>query len=419
MSDIIKKQLRIKSLKRDSLPNLWRDTTNQDFIEILSRSTTREISSLFSCMNPSSINNTIDFLPAEIIIYIFDSLHSNTVNKIITACNDKNLRKIVASLDADMFENILLKCNQSPREKLISILPENERSLYKKNTRSSNDINSNGYYSSPSFENSLKNSIIERIRDLEEKETILEKNYKQKEYNLNGKIKLTEDKLNVINEQIIKKQKELISEEINLNERVTFLNNEIAKLVKEQETLQQQRLEIKFPEYVDTAVNGLKTKGDYFDKKSFWWNIQGGAALAVAILAAVVTFIYGGYQFNHAAKDNIDWLFFTFLLIKGLIIITLLGAWAKHAFNVANAYVHESLKRSDRMHAISFGKFYLEVYGNKVDQREMKDIFENWNINSDSAFVKIKESDFSLKQLDQITNIMDSIRKIKYPEAKS
>lgn len=325
----------------------------------------------------------------------------------------------MASLDSEMFETILLKCNQSPKDKLINILPENERSLYKKSTSHLNDINSNSYYSSPAFENSLKNSIIERIRDLEEKEAILEKNYKQKEFNFNEQIKSTEAKLNIINEQILKKQQESVSEEMFFKERVTQLNNEITKLVKEQETLQQQRLEIKFPEYVDTAVNGLKTKGDYFDKKSFWWNIQGGAALSFAILAAVVTFIYGGYQFNHAAKENINWFFFTFLLIKGLIIITLLGAWAKHAFNVANAYVHESLKRSDRMHAISFGKFYLEVYGNKVDQREMKDIFENWNINSDSAFVKIKEPDFSLKQLDQIANIMNSIRKIKSPEAKS
>lgn len=57
MSDIYKKKLKIKSLKRDALPNLWRDITNEDFIEIITKSTTREISLLFSCMNQSSIIN--------------------------------------------------------------------------------------------------------------------------------------------------------------------------------------------------------------------------------------------------------------------------------------------------------------------------------------------------------------------------
>ncbi len=37
MSDIFKKKLRIKSLKRDALPNLWRDTSHEDFIEIISK----------------------------------------------------------------------------------------------------------------------------------------------------------------------------------------------------------------------------------------------------------------------------------------------------------------------------------------------------------------------------------------------
>ncbi len=71
--------------------------------------------------------------------------------------------------------------------------------------------------------------------------------------------------------------------------------------------------------------------------------------------------------------------------------------------------MHESLKRSDRMHAINFGKLYLEVYGNDVSQNDMKSIFENWNLNSDSAFVKIQGPNFDPKVIDQATQMINAV----------
>ncbi len=293
-----------------------------------------------------------------------------------------------------------------------------KKEIMKKISSEKKDQNSYGYYTSSSFDNLLQSSVVDRIKELEEREAILEKNYKQRESFLNERILSTSESLIELEAKIKAKQEEFVSKENEYVIRQFEVQEKINKLEKEHQELQQARLQIKFPEYVDTAVEGLRSKCKYFESKAFWWNFQGGTALLFSILSAIATFLYGGYQFNHAAKVNIDWLFFLFLLLKGLIIVTLFGAWAKHAFNVANAYVHEALKRSDRMHAISFGKFYLEVYGNKVDQKEMKDIFENWNINTDSAFTKITDPDFSVKQLEQISSIVDSVRKIKIGDVK-
>ncbi|MGN4989908.1 hypothetical protein [Aeromonas sp. 97A] len=102
--------------------------------------------------------------------------------------------------------------------------------------------------------------------------------------------------------------------------------------------------------------------------------------------------------------------------------VTLFGAWAKHAYNLGNAYMHESLKRSDRMHAINFGKFYLEVYGNNVSQSDMKAIFENWNLNSDSAFTKVETSNFEPKIVEQVTQMITAVSNAtnkQNPENKS
>ncbi|HDS6881062.1 hypothetical protein [Citrobacter sp. Cf224] len=414
MNSAAKRKNRIKSLKRDELPSLWQDISNEEFTDLIVNSTSREISLLYSHMNASAINNSIKFISDDAIRHLFDSLHSNTVNKIISSCNDYSLKKLVSCFDYDLIRSTLSRCNFAQKEKLMRFVSEDDKAEYIRDSNNPpKEHTALHYYTSNAFDNVLKGAVVDRIRDLEEREVILEKNFKHKEHTLNERIKSSEYKLLSLNEQLNKKQEELKNKESEYSIKQIEIQEKIKNLEKEHAELQQARLEIKFPEYVDTAVNGLKTKGNSFEKKALWWNVQGGVALFLSILSAVASLIYGGYQFHSAAKENIDWFFFLFLLIKGLIIVTLFGAWAKYAFNVANAYVHEALKRSDRMHAISFGKFYLEIYGNKVDQKEMKDIFENWNINTDSAFTKVKEPDFSIKQVEQISKLIESVRKIK------
>ncbi len=123
--------------------------------------------------------------------------------------------------------------------------------------------------------------------------------------------------------------------------------------------------------------------------------------------------VYGAYEFSTTPKQDISWLFFGYLMIKGLIVIGLFAAWAKHAFNQSNAYMHEALKRTERIHAIRFGKLYLEIYGNDVDKQDMKSIFENWNMESHSAFKEIKQTDFQPKVLEKLRDIAEVIKSSK------
>ena len=87
----------------------------------------------------------------------------------------------------------------------------------------------------------------------------------------------------------------------------------------------------------------------------------------------------------------------------------------QHAFTVSNAYMHEAIKRSDRAHAINFGKLYFEIYGNAVDRSELVEIFENWNIASESAFSKIKIKDQDVQVVEQIKEL---VKVIKLAEGK-
>lgn len=54
----------------------------------------------------------------------------------------------------------------------------------------------------------------------------------------------------------------------------------------------------------------------------------------------------------------------------------------------------ESLKNSDRRHAISFGNFYLRAYGEKATWHEIKEAFQHWNIAKESAFSALNPKEF-------------------------
>ena len=47
-----------------------------------------------------------------------------------------------------------------------------------------------------------------------------------------------------------------------------------------------------------------------------------------------------------------------------------------------------NIRCADRAHAIGLGKLYLQLYKSKFEWRELKDIFQNWNIDKGSAFIK-------------------------------
>lgn len=77
-------------------------------------------------------------------------------------------------------------------------------------------------------------------------------------------------------------------------------------------------------------------------------------------------------------------------------------------------YMNESLKNADRKHAISFGKFYLQVYGSSVKQEDLKEVFKDWNTITESPFVKLDSADFDPKLLESFLKFVEIMK----PEQK-
>jgi len=194
--------------------------------------------------------------------------------------------------------------------------------------------------------------------------------------------------------------------EASLREKEAEITKRLAELDEAHRKQVQQRIELKVPEYVSAAVKVLDDRELLYRKKATLWGIHGTVVLVIAILATTAISLYGSGLLEVKAEADISWQMLVFVSFKGLVVLGVLGLWAKHAFTVSSAYMHEAIKRSDRAHAINFGKLYLEIYGNSVDRKELLDIFENWNIASESAFAKIAPTDFEPKILEKLTEVL-------------
>lgn len=401
---------RISNLPRSDLSEVWQYLSAQELNELITKSNKKELSLLVGHLPEKGIQVVISNLDEEAANKLFSSLSNRTINKVLLLCTSNAIAKLPRILSRENLLRVVRSTTSDVRERLLKYLPIEERHMILEIMEEQTDLEGNyKHYLTQKFENSIEKDVFNRIKELEEKERYLERRQRAREEQLAEQLDHLRNQISVSEKEVHQRQNKLKSIESSYAKRELELKDSIRQLQEEHQKQVQEKIELKVPEFVKSAVEVLEKKEKEFSDKSKSWNLQGSIALGLAIISAVGALIYGGFAFHSASKENIDWFFFSFLLLKGLVVVTLFGAWAKHAYNLGNAYMHESLKRSDRMHAINFGKFYLEVYGNDVSQSDMKAIFENWNLDSDSAFTKVQATNFEPKVVEQVTQMISAV----------
>jgi len=169
-----------------------------------------------------------------------------------------------------------------------------------------------------------------------------------------------------------------------------------------------QQIEQTAANYIDEAIQQLKERENSLGSKANVWNIIGWGSLIVGV-AAVIALVILGVRNPLAASSN--WPEVSFMALKSIMIVTLLVASSKYAFSLAKSYMVESLKNADRIHAISFGKFFLQAFGDKVDVKEVKEVFQHWNINNSSSFSSLDADKFDPKIIEAILSIAEVVKK--------
>ena len=191
-------------------------------------------------------------------------------------------------------------------------------------------------------------------------------------------------------------------------ERNNAVRAEKTKTKKEQAA----KLEVSKTEFIREAEEKLNKRERHL---KFSANIWYGAGYISLILGVYAAF----FLINESLGKGLDTTTVALLSVKGLIGVGLLVASSKYAFTLGKSYMNESLKNSDRLHAISFGKFYLQAYGDVVSPDDVKEVFQHWNINNDSAFKEIASSSFDPKLLESAINIASVLSKNEKKSGKS
>jgi len=194
-----------------------------------------------------------------------------------------------------------------------------------------------------------------------------------------------------------------IDETINL-----FLGKKIANEEKAQEI--KEKIETTAPTYISETIIELSNREKYQRFMAVIWYALGFLSLVGGIVVAL--------WFSNNTLGVFDgrenWSLTLFYGLKSIFIIILLIASSKYSFNLAKSYMAESLKIADRIHAISFGKFYLQVFKDQINPSEIKEIFRDWNINNQTNnFSNQSAADYDPMILQKLVEVIDKIRNVQ------
>ena len=338
-------------------------------------------------------NKIFALVTREKLREILSRTDTTTLGHVISLVQPKLLEELLHQASNELVERLIVSAHSSKsRTQIVRSLPPERQFQWKERIREQEADIQKTRESANQGQTSLleeRKRLLEDVNDaIRNKEQILRSFEEEAQIKFQHQSRLLTDaqgRLASVEEAIAKRQSSIDAREKQLAMRLAEFEEESRRQV-------QQKIEVKVPEFVTAALKVLEVREQNYRKKAAQWTTHGTLVLLVAIAATIALSIFG-YDLTTSSKE-ISWQAMLFVSFKGLIVLGVLGLWAKHAFTISNAYMHEAIKRSDRAHAITFGKLYLEIYGNTVDRKELLDIFENWNITSESAFSKVSPPSF-------------------------
>ena len=402
MIDLISK---IENSSKDEIPNLINRATELELRNLLSSRTIETINIILQGLDHQSLSRLFSATDLNSFQHALSGASELAIAKLLEIIQPKQLSKLLSNAPDELIGKFVDSANSKRRRRSIALtLPHERRKKWFEYIQSQEEAILQTRHKTNDTSQSLleeKRRLLSELEDaIRDKEAMLqgfEDEARIKRDHFDSMSKEAKNRLNDLQSHIAKQEAEIKDRELKLAERIKEFELATSKQV-------QQRIELKVPEYVAAAVDVLETREAHYRRKAKHWSIHGSIVLVLAITGTIGISLYG-YAYGESLSE-LAWQNMLFVSFKGLVALGVLGLWAKHAFTVSNAYMHEAIKRADRAHAINFGKLYLEIYGNSVDRKELIDIFENWNIATESAFAKTTIEGFEPKVLDKLVDVL-------------
>jgi hypothetical protein len=183
---------------------------------------------------------------------------------------------------------------------------------------------------------------------------------------------------------------------------------------KRQKTERLEEVKQDVSDFVTDAIAQQQAYENHHRKWAIFWYFAG-----VAFLLSVLGLTAFSIHTVITAGDTVaqaSYILPISLLILNIVMVGVLAALARYAYSLGKSYMSESLKSSDRIHAIQFGKFFLKAYGDRLTPSEVKEAFQHWNIDRNSTFSTLDPSQIDPQIYSLITQLVSAVRSGKKAE---
>lgn len=161
---------------------------------------------------------------------------------------------------------------------------------------------------------------------------------------------------------------------------------------------QREHLQAKAPEFIRKLREDLIKRQGQDQSSAQRWYMAGYATLIAGVVVAI------GRIITLEGKTPEAGVAIEFAVLS-VIAVGLLVAVSRYAFMLGKAYMTESLRSAERLHAIAYGELYLSLFPDKLDWEEIKEAFEDWNIDRGSTFLSQDGKDYDPRLLETAVEI--------------
>ncbi|MCA0035061.1 toll/interleukin-1 receptor domain-containing protein [Mesorhizobium sp. B263B2A] len=158
-------------------------------------------------------------------------------------------------------------------------------------------------------------------------------------------------------------------------------------------------------EFVDEAIKTQQEYEKQHKDAATSWYIIGYGSLVLGLFSTA----YLAYKLIQSTSPVPDYPRAISISLLNVIVIAILTALARYAYSLGKSYMSESLKSSDRIHAIQFGKFFLRAYGSKANSSEIREVFQHWNIDRTSTFSSLDASQIDPQIVNMVVQIVSAV----------
>lgn len=155
--------------------------------------------------------------------------------------------------------------------------------------------------------------------------------------------------------------------------------------------------------YISNTTDRLKKQSS----RDWWLAVSCYIVSAICILACSILSLWRIYHVPSGSIPEISQI-----IAQSVLWLAFIGfsvAISKFMYTLGKSFMVESIKNTDRIHSIEFGKLYMNLFKSNFDWLELKDVLQSWNLDRTSVFASQDVKDIDPNILTILSDIAKNL----------